>query len=121
MITDLKPYRYASGENLTIDSEFSAAERYENVKLGTDHLFWKPLLRWHVIPLSQAKRIFRRVQDVRGRLCCGGRSYRMEKLVLLLSGDAELEIHIGDDVEKDAKALLEALQVAHPEILYGKP
>ena len=121
MAIDLKSYRYNAHEDAALDAEFAAATRYENIKLGTDHLFWKPMFRWHVISLSGIKRIFRRVQDVRGRLCCGGQNFRIERLVLILPDDTELELHIGDDVGPDAKALLEALQAQHPEILYGKP
>lgn len=121
MSIDLKPYRYITKENPALDAEFSDAVVYENVKLGHTHLFWKPMFRWHVIPIAQASRIFRRIQDVQGRLCCGGRSFRMENLVLILDDSTELEIHIGDDVGKKAQALLEALQNNHPNILYGKP
>ena len=121
MSIDLKSYRYITKENPALDAEFSDAAVYENVKLGHTHLFWKPLFRWHVVSVSQAQRIFRRIQDVHGRLCCGGRSFRMEKLVLLLENGQELEIHIGDDVDKKAQALLEALQNNHPNILFGKP
>lgn len=121
MAIDLKTYRYTAKEDPALDAQFSSATRYENIKLGSNHLFWKPMFRWHVIPLSQAQRIFRRVQDVHGRLCCGGRNFRMEMLVLILENGDELEIHIGDDAGVTAKELLEALQTNHPEILYGKP
>ena len=120
-MVDLKPYHYIPKVSPSLDAEFSAAARYENVKLGTTHLFWKPMFRWHAVPLSRVQRIFRRVEDVYGKLCCGGRSFRMEKLVLILTGGTELEIHIGDDAETKAKALLESLKTNHPEILYGKP
>lgn len=121
MIKDLKPYRYVSKEDTVLDAEYSQAVRYENVKLGSHHLFWQPMFRWHRIPLSQVQRVFRRIEDVYGRLCCGGRSFRMEKLVLILKGGEELEIHIGDNVEAKAKALMDALQANHPELQYGKP
>ena len=121
MAIDLKAYRYIAKEDAALDAEFASAVRYENVKLGTSHLFWKPMFRWHVIPISQASRIFRRIQDVHGRLCCGGRNFRIEWLVMVLDNGKELEIHIGDDVESKAKALLEALQADHPTIAYRKP
>ena len=117
MAVDLKQYRYEAGE----DTEFSQAVRYEKVKLGVDHLYWKPMFRWHRISLSQVQRIFRRVQDVHGRLCCGGRNFRIEWIVLLLKDGTELEIHLGEDVGKRAEALLEALKAAHPQLQYGRP
>lgn len=121
MSTDLRNYRYAAGADTALDADFSAAVRYENIKLGKNHLYWKPMFRWHFIPLSQVQRIFRRVQDVQGRLCCGGRSFRIEWLVLILQDGTELQLHIGDDVEAKAKALLEKLQLNHPQLQYGKP
>ena len=45
----------------------------------------------------------------------------MEKLVLILKNGTELELYIGDDIEKKAAALLEFLQTGHPEIAFGKP
>ena len=121
MTKDLKQYRYSAGADAALDTEYSEASRYGDIKLGTGHLFWKPMFRWHVIALSQVQRIFRRIQDVQGRLCCGGRTFRMEKLVLILPDGSELELYVGDDAGKEAAALMEALQAAHPEILYGKP
>lgn len=120
-MTDLKQYLYTPNAEPALDAEFANAVPYCKLKLGTSALFWKPLLRWHVVPLSRAQRIFRRVQDVHGRLCCGGHSFRIEWLVLHLTDGTELELYIGDDVEPKAKALLQALQDSHPEILYGRP
>jgi len=117
MAVDLKQYRCDTGE----DAEFSQAVRYEKVKLSTNHLYWKPMFRWHKISFSQIQRIFRRVQDVHGRLCCGGRNFRIEWIVLLLKDATELEIHLGEDVGKKAEALLEALKAAHPQLQYGRP
>ena len=120
-MVNLKPYLYTTKADPVLDAEFASAAHYENVRLGATHLFWTPLFRWYAVPVSRAQRIYRRIEDVHGRLCCGGRSFRMEKLVLILENGQELEIHIGDDVGKKAQALLEALQNNHPNILYGKP
>ena len=45
----------------------------------------------------------------------------MEKLVLILKNGTELELYIGDDIEKKAAALLAFLQTGHHEIAFGKP
>lgn len=121
MGVNLKPYAYKKGENLKLDAEFEAAEAYGLVKPGETAVFWRAGLRWHVIALEQVQRIFRRVEPVYGKLCCGGRSFIIERLVLILKDSTELELYIGDDMEKKAAALLETLQNAHPEILFGKP
>ena len=121
MPTNLKPYVYKKGMNPALDVQFSAAMDYGWVKPGQTAVFWKTGLRWYVIPLSEVDRIFRRVVPVYGKLCCGGRSYIMEYLVIIREDGSELELYIGDDMEKKATALLDFLKQSHPELAFGKP
>ena len=121
MSVNLKPYVYKKGENPGLDAEFKSAQSCGWVKPGQSAIFWKSGLRWYTVALEQVQRIFRRVIPVYGKVCCGGRSFIMEKLVLVLKDGTELELYIGDDMERQAAALLQKLQTAHPEILFGKP
>lgn len=113
-------YRYMKGINPGLDAEFSSAVSYGKVKPGTTAIFWKSGLHWYCMPLNTVQRIFRRVEPVYGKLCCGGRSYFIEWLVLVLADGSEVVMHIGDDIRKEAESLLLALKEAHPEIAYGK-
>ena len=115
-----KPYRYTKGENAALDADFTSASVYEKVRTGKDAIFWKSGLRWHHIPMPQIQRIYRRVEPVYGKLCCGGRSFIIEWLVLVLADGSELVLHIGDDVKSQAEALLDGLKQLHPQIQYGK-
>lgn len=121
MSVNLKPYTYKKGENPALDQEFAGGESYGLVKPGQTAVFWRAGLRWHVVSLSQVQRIFRRVEPVYGKLCCGGHSFIIERLVLVLKDGTELELYIGDDMPKKAEALLEFLKAGHPELLFGKP
>ena len=121
MAVNLKQYVYKKKETPALDAEFAAGQDYGWVRPGQTAVFWKNGLRWHAVPLTQVQRIFRRVEPVYGKLCCGGNSFIMEKLVLILKNGTELELYIGDDIEKKAAALLEFLQTGHPEIAFGKP
>ena len=121
MAVNLKQYVYKKKEIPALDAEFAAGQDYGWVRPGQTAVFWRSGLRWCVVPLSQVQRIFRRVEPVYGKLCCGGNSFIMEKLVLILEDGTELELYIGDDIEKKAVALLEFLQASHPEITFGKP
>ena len=56
-----------------------------------------------------------------GKVCCGGRSFIMEYLVIIRKDGSELELYIGDDMEKKAVALLDFLKQTHPELAFGKP
>lgn len=125
MVTNLKPYAYSKGRDAPLDSEFSGGTAYGKVVLSTKHLFWKAGLRWFAVPLSSVQRVFRQVEFVYGKLCCGGFSYDIQNLVLILNDRTELILHIGDNqigdaVKKEAEALYQALQDAHPELQFGK-
>ena len=121
MAVNLKPYVYKKGGDPALDQDFAAGKDYGWVRPGQTAVFWKNGLRWYAVPLTQVQRIFRRVEPVYGKLCCGGNSFIMEKLVLILKNGTELELYIGDDIDKKAAALLEFLQTGHPEIAFGKP
>ncbi len=120
MAVNVKQYMYVKGADSGLDAEFAAARAYGKVKPGRTAIFWKSGLRWCAVPVQQLQRIYRRVEPVYGKLCCGGRSYLIERLVLVLNNGEELAIHIGDDAQKEAEALLAWLQEQHPHIQYGK-
>lgn len=120
MAGNVKAYVYSKGIDPVLDQDFLSAKAYGKVKAGRKAVFWKSGLRWYAIPAEKLQRIFRRVEPVYGKLCCGGRSFFIERLVLVLKNEEELVIHIGDDVKKEAEALLEHLQQLHPALSYGK-
>lgn len=120
MAVNLKEYVYSKGNDPALDAQFAAASAYARVKLGQTHLFWKAGLRWYCIPIDRAQRIFRRLLPVHARLCCGGHHFMIEWLVLILPDGTELELYLGEDIQRQAEALMQALKEAHPEIRYGK-
>lgn len=119
-MTDLKQYIYTKGNDTAMDAEFAATRAYSKVRPGQTHLFWRNGLRRFAMPLSNVQRIYRRVEPVYGRLCCGGKNFIIEWLVLVLQDGSELVIHIGDEVKKQAEDLMQALQELHPQVKYGK-
>ncbi len=119
-MADYRQYLYKKGSDPMLDGQFAQAKAYGKVRQGETMLFWRSGLRSYAIPLEFICRIYRRVEGVYGKLCCGGRNYFVEWLVLVKEDGSELVIHIGDDMAPKARELLEALKAAHPEILYGK-
>ena len=100
--------------------EYDHALPFGNVRLGGKRLFWKNGLKLYRVELDTVRRAYRQEESVYGRLCCGGRSFIIEWLVLVRSDGSELVLHIGDDVKKQAEALLEGVKHLHPQIQYGK-
>ena len=116
-----KECMYTAGRDAALDADFDAARTCGKVKQGKDALFFKTGFRWYAVPFERVARIFRRMDMVYGKLCCGGRTYDIQMLVLILSDGRELEIHIGDDMNRQAEELYGAIKAAQPQILYGKP
>lgn len=119
-MADHRQYIYVKGSIEALDGEFARTRAYGKVRPGETTLFWRYGLRRFAIPFGDIQRIYRRVEQVVGRLCCGGRTYVIEWLVLVRSDGEELVLHIGDQVKKEAEALLVHLRQTHPEIQYGK-
>lgn len=126
MVTNLKAHLYRRGTNKALDDAFDSGISYGALKLGSGVIFWKTAFRWYAVELSQTARIYRRVEHVYGKLCCGGSNYDIQSLVLVLKDGSELELlvgknEIGDAVKKQAENLLQVLQAGYPEISFGKP
>lgn len=119
-VPNYKGYLYTKGTDPAADGDFASAKAFGKVRPGEQYIFWKSGFRWYQLPLEKVQRIYRRVEPVYGKLCCGGKSFIIEWLVLVLHDGSELVIHIGDDMNKQAEALMIHLKDAHPEIAYGK-
>lgn len=115
-----KEYLYTGGKDAALDAAFETARLCGKVKLGKDALFFKVGFKWYAVPFSHVRRIFRRVDMVYGKICCGGRTYDVQLLVLVLADKREVEIHIGDDMSAQAEALYADIQAAQPQLEYGK-
>lgn len=112
MLINLKPY--------LIDGPPTACTAYGKVKLDESKVYWKNGLRWYGVELSKVRRAYRQEENVYGKLCCGGRSYVIHRLVLLLEDGVKLTLHIGDDEKTAAQNLLTALGEGFPRIAIGK-
>ena len=115
MLMNLKPYLCSDP-----GQEFDTAARFGNLRLGEKRLFWKSGLRRYAVALDTVRRVWRQEENVYGRLCCGGRSYVIHRLVLKLDDGKELPLHIGDDAKAAAEALLQAIAERFPHIAIGK-
>ena len=115
----MKQYLYIRQETPSLDTDFSSAVSYGKVKLGKNTIFWKKGFKWYHVELNQVQRIYRRVEHVYGKLCGGGDTYDIERLMLILKNGENVELVIGDRMAKDAIALMEHLKTSNPEIQYG--
>ena len=120
MAIDVKQYLYTKGVDAVLDADFDMAQEFSKVRVGQQAIFWKNGLRRYAISVEEVQRVYRQLEPVIRRMCCGGKSYYIERLVMILKNGDELVIHIGDDVPKDAEALYAAMKQLHPDLQYGK-
>ena len=117
---DLKNFMYKRGNDASLDREFELGSRYGKVKLADETVFWKKGLKWYCLPLAEAKRAFRRIEAVDSKMCCGNVNFDIQKLVLILQDDTELELLIGEGAPREAELLYEKLQSKDCGLVFGK-
>lgn len=111
---------YRKNENSSLDEQFASSSNYGKVKLGSDCIFFRQGLKWNYISLENATRIFRRVEPVNTKMCCGNVNFDRQFLVVVTGDGEETEMLIGEGNVREAEALFEKLQSLHPDIRYGK-
>lgn len=121
MLTNAKDCIYRRGQDAALDEAFASGTLYGKIKLSTDHIFWKVALRWFCLPLGRVRRVYRRVEEVNAKMCCGRANFDIQKLMLQLEDETLLELHIGENERDVAGRLFQALKEAHPELQFGKP
>lgn len=121
MGNQLKEYIYRKGDSPEKDQEFLQAAPYGGVKAGEKYMFWKKGFRWYVVEMDRVQRIYRRVEVVDTKMCCGNVNFDIQKLIFLLEDQSSLELLIGEGMLKEAEILYRELQERYPQIQYGKP
>lgn len=116
-----KKYIYSRGGDAAADQDFARGAAYGKVKLGREYIFWKRGLRWYGVKLSQVERVYRRVEAVDTKMCCGNVNFDIQKLVLQTDDGEALELLVGEGTLREAESLYRDLQTAYPELQYGKP
>lgn len=116
----LAEFRYQKNVNNLADREFENSSLYGKVRLGENSIFWKKGFSWYCVNLKEVNRIFRRIEAVDTKMCCGNVNFDIQKLVLILKDGTELEALIGDGLIREAEVLYKRLQGQAQGILFGK-
>ena len=101
-------------------SEYKTARQIGRVRLGELRLFCRAGLRVYYIPYRDVRRVFRRVQLVPAKMCCGRGDLEVENLVVCGEDDREL-FQVQLPGTRAAKLLMTELERRIPEAAVGKP
>ena len=116
----INTYPYKKNEDIQLTEEFRNAALFGKIKVGTRHLFWKKMLGWNYLELSEVERIYRRIEEVNGKTSCCSTDFSMHSLILTGLDGRTLTISIGDSLfRREPERLMEELKKRFPEIAYG--
>ncbi|MBR5094757.1 MAG: hypothetical protein IK095_06650 [Oscillospiraceae bacterium] len=98
-------------------ADYEQADRFDRVRVGALGAYYRVGFRVKAIPYARMERAFIRVQQVRGRMCCGEATFVYFRLVFLVDGR-----EICDNMSEDEKAMDAALAKIHeraPQVPVG--
>lgn len=114
------PLVEAGRQEGSLDGEYRDAREIGKVKMGELHLFFKSGLKTWFIAYHDVHRLFRRVEAVPAKMCCGKGNFEIENLVICGEGDKELA-QIQLPGKKAAQILMKELEQRVPEAQFGRP
>lgn len=98
-------------------ADYERAERFDKLRVGALAVYYRDGFRVKAVPFARMQRAFIRVQQVRGRMCCGEAAFFYYRLVFLVDGK-----EICDNMSENEKAMDAALARLHemaPEVPVG--
>lgn len=100
-----------------LDADRDSAAVFDKLRVGRLAVYYRDGFRVKAIPYSRMERAFIRVQQVRGRMCCGETAFFYYRMVFLVDGK-EFAEYMSED-EKAMDAALAAIHEAAPEVPVG--
>ena len=114
------PLTEARIDDAVLRNEYRSGRAIGVIRLGESVLFFRAKLKTYYVPYSGITRVFRRVQLVPARMCCGRGDLSIENLVICGRDEAEIaQIQLPGD--RAGKAIIEELKVRIPDIPFTCP
>lgn len=73
-------------------ADFEAAKRFDNVWVGDLGVYYKDGFKTNYISYAELERVFIRVQEVNGKLCCGRAVFYYYRLVFVVDGEEYADV-----------------------------
>ncbi len=104
-----------SSPELTADYE--AASRFDKVRVGKLGVYFRDGLKSRYIPYSFLERVFIRIHEVDGKLCCGSTVFHYFRLVFVHDGQEYADVM--SECEKAMDDALSLIASRAPELAIG--
>ena len=91
-------------DSVEVAEDFAAAEQFDKVKVGKLGVYFKEGFRTKYLSYQDFDRVFIRINEVDGKLCCGKSTFQYFRLVFVHNGK-----QFADVISEDEKAMDDAL------------
>ncbi len=91
-------------DSVEVNTDYSEAAVFDKVRVGRLGLYFKEGLKTRFVPYDYLERVFIRINEVNGKLCCGTATFAYFRLVLVHEGK-----EFADVISENEKAMDEAL------------
>ncbi len=107
----------AEFKNAEYNRDFSEAKSFEKLKVGTLGVYFRDGLKMRCIPYSDMDKVFIRIHEVNGKLCCGSTVFQYFRMVFVRDGK-EFADYICEN-EQAMDAALEEIGIRAPALQVG--
>ena len=87
-----------------VSADYEAAAVFDKVKVGKLGVYFRDGFKTRFMDYTLLERVFIRIQEVNGCMCCGNTVFAYFRLVFVVNGK-----EIADTISEDEKAMDEAL------------
>ena len=87
-----------------VSADYEAAAEFDKVKVGKLGVYFRDGFKTRFMDYTLLERVFIRIQEVNGRMCCGNTVFAYYRLVFVVDGK-----EIADTISEDEKAMDDAL------------
>ena len=102
-----------------LEADWAHAAVFDKLRVGALAVYYRDGFRTKAIPYARMERAFIRVQEVRGRMCCGQAFFAYFRMVFVVGGK-ELADYISED-EAAMDAALAKIHEMAPALPVGLP
>ena len=104
-----------------LSADFEAAESFDKVRVGKLGVYWREGFRLRALPYGSFERVFIRIQEVNGKLCCGKAVFQYFRLVFVRGGKEYADVMSEDEAAMDAALARIAELSPETQIGFVKP
>ncbi len=100
-----------------VTADFEVAKTFDKVKVGKRGVYFRDGLRMRFMAYDRTERVFIRIQEVKGKLCCGSTTFAYFRLVFVVDGREYVDVI--SEKEDAMRAALEEIRACAPGVAIG--